>query len=33
MARIAGAAGFQLGYVSGGALGYSYAISEALLTD
>ena len=32
MARIAEQAGFELGYVSGGALGYSYAVSEALLT-
>lgn len=32
MARIAQAAGFELGYVSGGALGYSYGVSEALLT-
>lgn len=32
MARIAAQAGFTWGYVSGGALGYSYAVSEALLT-
>lgn len=32
MARIAEQAGFSLGYISGGALGYSYAVSEALLT-
>ena len=31
-ARIASEAGFGAGYVSGGALGYSYAVSEALLT-
>lgn len=31
-ARIAGAAGFMAGYVSGGALGYAHAVSEALLT-
>jgi 2-methylisocitrate lyase-like PEP mutase family enzyme len=31
-ARIAEAAGFIAGYVSGGALGYSHAVSEALLT-
>ena len=32
MARVAEHAGFGLGYISGGALGYSYAVSEALLT-
>ena len=32
MARIAEQAGFDWGYISGGALGYSYAVSEALLT-
>ncbi len=32
MARIAEQAGFTWGYISGGALGYSYAVSEALLT-
>jgi len=32
MARIAEQAGFRAGYISGGALGYSYAVSEALLT-
>ena len=32
MARLAAQAGFTWGYVSGGALGYSYAVSEALLT-
>ena len=32
MARIAEESGFSIGYVSGGALGYSYAVSEALLT-
>ena len=31
-ARVAANAGFQVGYVSGGALGYAYGISEALLT-
>jgi 2-methylisocitrate lyase-like PEP mutase family enzyme len=31
-ARIAADCGFQAGYVSGGALGYSLAVSEALLT-
>jgi len=31
-ARIAERCGFEYGYLSGGALGYSYAISEALLT-
>lgn len=31
-ARLARAAGFDFGYLSGGALGYSYAVSEALLT-
>ncbi len=31
-ARIAAEAGFQAGYVSGGALGYAMAVSEALLT-
>ncbi len=31
-AAIAQRAGFQAGYVSGGALGYSYGVSEALLT-
>ena len=31
-ARIAEQAGFSLGYVSGGALGYAHAVSEALLT-
>ncbi len=31
-ARLAEAAGFQAGYVSGGALGYAHAVSEALLT-
>jgi methylisocitrate lyase len=31
-ARIAQAAGFRFGYVSGGALGYAHAVSEALLT-
>ena len=32
MARVAEQAGFRFGYLSGGALGYSYAVSEALLT-
>lgn len=32
MARIAELAGFGWGYISGGALGYSYGVSEALLT-
>lgn len=32
MARIAEHAGFNMGYVSGGALGYSYGVSEALLS-
>lgn len=32
MARMTQDAGFRAGYVSGGALGYSYAVSEALLT-
>ncbi len=31
-ARIAEDAGFDFGYLSGGALGYSHAVSEALLT-
>ncbi len=31
-ARLADEAGFRFGYLSGGALGYSYAVSEALLT-
>jgi methylisocitrate lyase len=31
-ARLAEQLGFQFGYLSGGALGYSYAVSEALLT-
>lgn len=31
-ARIAGNAGFNAVYVSGGALGYAHAVSEALLT-
>lgn len=31
-ARLAEGAGFGAGYVSGGALGYAYAVSEALLT-
>lgn len=31
-ARVAEQAGFQFGYLSGGALGFSYAVSEALLT-
>ena len=31
-ARLAEQTGFQFGYLSGGALGYSYAVSEALLT-
>ncbi len=31
-ARLAEQIGFQFGYLSGGALGYSYAVSEALLT-
>lgn len=31
-ARLAWDAGFRFGYLSGGALGYSYAVSEALLT-
>ena len=31
-ARLAEQAGFKFGYLSGGALGYSYAVSEALLT-
>jgi methylisocitrate lyase len=31
-ARIAAAYGFEAGYVSGGALGYAMAVSEALLT-
>ncbi|MGD8831881.1 MAG: isocitrate lyase/PEP mutase family protein [Pseudomonadales bacterium] len=31
-ARLAEGAGFAFGYLSGGALGYSYAVSEALLT-
>jgi methylisocitrate lyase len=31
-ARIAQQAGFTCGYVSGGALGYAYGVSEALLT-
>ena len=31
-ARLSRQAGFELGYLSGGALGYSYAVSEALLT-
>jgi 2-methylisocitrate lyase-like PEP mutase family enzyme len=31
-ARMAADAGFGFGYLSGGALGYSYAVSEALLT-
>lgn len=31
-ARLARDAGFEFGYLSGGALGYSYAVSEALLT-
>lgn len=31
-ARLAHHAGFHFGYLSGGALGYSYAVSEALLT-
>jgi methylisocitrate lyase len=31
-ARLAEQVGFQFGYLSGGALGYSYAVSEALLT-
>jgi methylisocitrate lyase len=32
MARICEGCGFQAGYLSGGALGYAYAVSEALLT-
>ncbi|MEZ5558097.1 MAG: isocitrate lyase/PEP mutase family protein [Pseudomonadales bacterium] len=31
-ARLAARCGFSFGYLSGGALGYSYAVSEALLT-
>ena len=31
-ARLAHQCGFRFGYLSGGALGYSYAVSEALLT-
>lgn len=31
-ARLAHSVGFRFGYLSGGALGYSYAVSEALLT-
>lgn len=31
-ARLAEQVGFKFGYLSGGALGYSYAVSEALLT-
>lgn len=31
-ARLAQQTGFQFGYLSGGALGFSYAVSEALLT-
>ena len=31
-ARLAHGCGFRFGYLSGGALGYSYAVSEALLT-
>ncbi|MGE0623762.1 MAG: oxaloacetate decarboxylase [Pseudomonadales bacterium] len=31
-ARMAHRCGFRFGYLSGGALGYSYAVSEALLT-
>jgi len=31
-ARLAEQVGFEFGYLSGGALGYSYAVSEALLT-
>jgi methylisocitrate lyase len=31
-ARLAESLGYQFGYLSGGALGYSYAVSEALLT-
>jgi methylisocitrate lyase len=31
-ARLAFKSGFQFGYLSGGALGFSYAVSEALLT-
>ncbi|MEM7019695.1 MAG: isocitrate lyase/PEP mutase family protein [Pseudomonadota bacterium] len=31
-ARLAEQAGFSIGYVSGGALGYAHAVSEALLT-
>ena len=31
-ARLAHESGFQFGYLSGGALGFSYAVSEALLT-
>lgn len=31
-ARLAHRCGFRFGYLSGGALGYSYAVSEALLT-
>lgn len=31
-ARVAEQAGFQCGYVSGGALGYAHAVSEALLS-
>lgn len=31
-ARLAQRCGFRFGYLSGGALGYSYAVSEALLT-
>lgn len=31
-ARLAERCGFRFGYLSGGALGYSYAVSEALLT-
>ena len=31
-ARLAEQVGFRFGYLSGGALGYSYAVSEALLT-
>jgi 2-methylisocitrate lyase-like PEP mutase family enzyme len=31
-ARLAQQVGFRFGYLSGGALGYSYAVSEALLT-
>ncbi|MEM7078072.1 MAG: isocitrate lyase/phosphoenolpyruvate mutase family protein [Pseudomonadota bacterium] len=32
MARIAARSGFAVGYLSGGALGYAYGVSEALLT-